>query len=177
MRPPLEGWPAKAEEAPSPHELRLAPIFQSQWSLRRTWEWMNKYVACFSRPFNAWSYVLYQTWSLVWTDNSFWPSAVSPVISLEKRFFNAIIVRHTITSIKDDNLEPLTLDRWFLSGFAASWSFRGTGGGGEGSDRVPLIFFSQWRKLKSILCGNRRSPSVRTHSKELPVSQAWETLL
>ena len=26
MTPSLEGWPTKAEEAPSPHELRLAPL-------------------------------------------------------------------------------------------------------------------------------------------------------
>ena len=111
MRPPLEGWSAKAKEAPSPHELRLAPIFQSQWSLRRIWEWMNKYVACFSRPFNAWSYVLYQTWSLVWADNSFWPSAVSPVISLEKWFFNAIIVSNGYPHIYQ-GWQFRTLDTW-----------------------------------------------------------------
>ena len=34
MTPSLEGWPTKAKEAPSPHEVRLAPldtnpIFQS----------------------------------------------------------------------------------------------------------------------------------------------------
>ena len=34
VRPSLEGWPAKAKEAPSPHEVRLAladtnPVFQS----------------------------------------------------------------------------------------------------------------------------------------------------
>ena len=34
MTPSLEGWPTKAKEAPSPHELRLAlldtnPVFQS----------------------------------------------------------------------------------------------------------------------------------------------------
>ena len=26
MAPSLEEWPTKAEEAPSPHELRLAPL-------------------------------------------------------------------------------------------------------------------------------------------------------
>ena len=26
MIPSLEGWPTKAEEAPSPHEVRLAPL-------------------------------------------------------------------------------------------------------------------------------------------------------
>ena len=26
MTPSLEGWPAKAKEAPSPHEVRLAPV-------------------------------------------------------------------------------------------------------------------------------------------------------
>ena len=34
MTPSLEGWPTKAKEAPSPHEIRLAlldtnPVFQS----------------------------------------------------------------------------------------------------------------------------------------------------
>ena len=26
MTPSLEGWPTKAKEAPSPHEVRLAPL-------------------------------------------------------------------------------------------------------------------------------------------------------
>ena len=26
MAPSLEGWPTKAKEAPSPHEVRLAPL-------------------------------------------------------------------------------------------------------------------------------------------------------
>ena len=38
MTPSLEGWPTKAKEAPSPHEVRLAPlgtnpVFQSNLSL------------------------------------------------------------------------------------------------------------------------------------------------
>ena len=36
MTPLLEGWPTKAKEAPSPHEVRLAPldtnpVFHSLW--------------------------------------------------------------------------------------------------------------------------------------------------
>ena len=36
MTPSLEGWPTKAKEVPSPHEVRLAPldtdpVFQSLW--------------------------------------------------------------------------------------------------------------------------------------------------
>ena len=26
MKPSLEGWPTKAKEVPSPHEVRLAPL-------------------------------------------------------------------------------------------------------------------------------------------------------
>ena len=31
MTPSLEGWPTKAKEAPSPHEVRLAPLDITQY--------------------------------------------------------------------------------------------------------------------------------------------------
>ena len=31
MIPLLEGWPTKAKEAPSPHEVRLAPLTATQY--------------------------------------------------------------------------------------------------------------------------------------------------
>ena len=44
MTPSLEGWSTKAKEAPSPHEVQLAPldtnpVFQSLWGkgLENTW--------------------------------------------------------------------------------------------------------------------------------------------
>ena len=43
MTPSLEGWPTKAKEAPSPHEVRLAPLDTNPvfHSLRDKWNWFK----------------------------------------------------------------------------------------------------------------------------------------
>ena len=61
MTPSLEGWPTKAKEGPSPHEVRLAPlgtnpVFQSLGGKQKD-EWL-------SRP---WSHpVVFNTGPLDW---------------------------------------------------------------------------------------------------------------
>ena len=62
MTPSPEGWPTKAKEAPSPHEVRLAPldtnpVFQSLDLLRL--EFFFNWDTCYARlrsHYKAWSY-------------------------------------------------------------------------------------------------------------------------
>ena len=53
MTPSLEGWPTKAKEAPSPHEVRLAlldtnPVLQSLGGKLRTKELLAKIKSCYN---------------------------------------------------------------------------------------------------------------------------------